>query len=227
VQHQHGHNMLTCRGSNLTTAPSDLSNYSNAFSASHVNSSIPSQLYGAFSLKEQLTARSTASGTAHSPHQLQDFSPRLHSQQGHAHGGGTRPSDAPFHTPSYPVSAPASLDTTQFGYTQHPLPFPTHGSNAFDAPPCMTASPRSVLSSRSVPTQEQQEYDINRLTELESAAALGSAEAQYEIACMILEGRGVPRDVKFATAWFGYAGSFRMLCVAKQLLFKPVIANVI
>jgi hypothetical protein len=220
MQHQHAQNMLTCRASNLSTAPSDLSNYSNAFSATRVNSSIPSQLYGAFSLKEQLTARSTASGTAHSPHQLQDFSP----QQGHAYAGGTRPSDTPFHTPSYPVSAPASLDTTQFCYTQqYPLPFPTHGS---DAPPCMTASPRSVLSSRSVPTQEQQEYDINRLTELESAAALGSAEAQYEIACMILEGRGVPRDVKFATAWFGYVRSFCMHCVEKQL-FNSAIASVV
>jgi hypothetical protein len=58
---------------------------------------------------------------------------------------------------------------------------------------------------------EQQAHDISRLAELESAAALGSAEAQYEIACMVLEGRGVPRDVKFATAWFGYVRSFCML----------------
>ena len=50
---------------------------------------------------------------------------------------------------------------------------------------------------------EQQADDIDRLTELEAAAALGSVEAQYEIACMVLEGRGVPRDVRFATAWFG------------------------
>lgn len=73
-------------------------------------------------------------------------------------------------------------------------------------------SPRSVLSATqsmrsmpSMPSIEQQAFDIDRLTDLEAAAALGSSEAQYEIACMVLEGRGVPRDVGFATAWFGCA----------------------
>lgn len=56
-----------------------------------------------------------------------------------------------------------------------------------------------------MPSMEQQAHDIDRLTELEAAAALGSAGAQYEIACMVLEGRGVPRDIRFATKWFGCA----------------------
>lgn len=67
-----------------------------------------------------------------------------------------------------------------------------------------------MSAAHSFPSIEQQAFDIDRLIELEAAAALGSAEAQYEIACMVLEGRGVPRDVKFATAWFGCAS---ILCM--------------
>lgn len=45
------------------------------------------------------------------------------------------------------------------------------------------------------------ERDIERLGVLEQRAAQGSAEAQYEVACMLLEGRGVPRDREFGVSW--------------------------
>lgn len=45
------------------------------------------------------------------------------------------------------------------------------------------------------------EHDIERLGALEQRAAQGCAEAQYEVACMLLEGRGVPRDREFGVSW--------------------------
>lgn len=45
------------------------------------------------------------------------------------------------------------------------------------------------------------EGDLERLGVLERAAARGDADAQYEVACMLLDGKGVPRDAKFAMAW--------------------------
>eukprot|EP00892_Ulva_mutabilis_P005512 jgi/Ulvmu1/3332/UM155_0015.1 len=51
------------------------------------------------------------------------------------------------------------------------------------------------------------EADIERLAGLEQAAARGSTDAQFEVACMLLEGRGVPRDSAFGISWLKYAAS--------------------
>lgn len=45
------------------------------------------------------------------------------------------------------------------------------------------------------------ERDIERLSVLEQKAAQGSADAQFEVACMLLDGRGVPRDRDFGVEW--------------------------
>lgn len=204
----------------MPTAPSDLSTYSNAHSTGPYSTATAiapntSQLYGAFSFTEQLTARSHAP-TVHSPtHHAQQLVPALDMHAGLTQAGPPH-RDADFHPSPYPCSAPASLDATQLRNI-HPSPFTSHMhcyghshvfSAASDFAACAGGSPRSMLSAtQSMPSMEQQAHDIDRLSELEAAAALGSAKAQYEIACMVLEGRGVPPDVRFATAWFGCAAS--------------------